>query len=168
MNSYIVTNSSKSIANPNGEGHQVLCSLRHLMSAISLWRSTVTSSAVDQVWCQTAWLFLTEADYSNEYVERDGKNETMYQRKRAQISYQVLRGHHLMGFFLLYCIRLEISSKSDIRILDQTFIFVIYQNTIRRVHLQMGQFYKHVWGASSENRVNLITLIVKMHQTFVI
>lgn len=70
--------------------------------------------------------------------------------------------------FLLYCIRLEISSKSDIRILDQTFIFVIYQNTIRRVHLQMGQFYKHVWGASSENRVNLRTLIVKRHQTFVI
>lgn len=167
MNSYIVTNSSKSIANPNGEGHQVLCSLRHLMSAISLWRSTVTSSAVDQVWCQTAWLFLTEADYSNECVERDGKMRRCTKERGPRFLIKCSEAF-IWWVFLLYCIRLEISSKSDIRILDQTFICVIYQNTIRRVHLQMGQFYKHVWGASSENRVNLIILIVKRHQTFVI
>lgn len=54
------------------------------------------------------------------------------------------------GGFLLDCIRLEILSKSDIRILDLT---LIYQNTIRRVHLQMGQYYINTSiGASSEKK----------------
>lgn len=53
------------------------------------------------------------------------------------------------GGFLLDCIRLEILSKSDIRILDLTFIFVLY------IKIQYVEFtYK--WGnyinTSSENK----------------
>lgn len=49
------------------------------------------------------------------------------------------------GGFLLDCIRLEIFIEEWYKnIGSDVYICVIYQNTIRRVHLQMGQLYKYV------------------------
>lgn len=72
------------------------------------------------------------------------------------------------GGFLLDCIRLEILSKSDIRILDLTFIFVLYIK-IQYVEFtyKWGNYINTSIGASSEKKGVKITLIVKRHLTFV-
>lgn len=130
------------------------------MSAVLLWRSTVTFSVL-----MSNSVILCDRILSAWYVIERSRRCTTESGPRFPIRCSEAI---IWWFFVrLYEVRNFIEEWYK-NIGSDVYICVIYQNTIRRVHLQMGQLYKYVHRSEQWKKRVKITLIVKRHLTFVV